>query len=78
MFSKLDANSGFWIKPLDDESSRLTFNTPFGRYRYLRLPFGISVAPEIFHKVMTDSFSDLPGVCIYLDDILVFGDSEVS
>ena len=37
--------------PLDDESSKLTtFNTPFGRYRFPRMPFGIHSAQEIFHK----------------------------
>lgn len=35
-FSTLDANSGFWMIPLDEDSSKLcTFNTPFGRYRFL-------------------------------------------
>ena len=39
VFSKLDARSGYWSITLDDESSTLmTFNTPFGRYRFLRLP----------------------------------------
>ena len=42
VFSKIDCTSGFWQLELDNESSKLcTFNTPFGRYRYLRLPFGI-------------------------------------
>lgn len=36
---------------LDEESSKLcTFNTPFGRYKFLRMPYGISSAPEIFTK----------------------------
>ena len=39
-FSKLDASSGYWTFMLSHESSLFTtFNTPFGRYRYLRLPF---------------------------------------
>lgn len=46
-FSTVDANSGFWTINLDEESSKLcTFITPFGRYRFLRLPFGVSSAPE--------------------------------
>ena len=41
-FSILDANNGFWQIPLDKQSSDLcTFNTPFGRYKFMRLPFGI-------------------------------------
>ena len=47
VFSVLDAKNGFWQVQLDKESSFLTtFNTPFGRYRWLRLPFGIKRAPE--------------------------------
>jgi hypothetical protein len=39
VFSKLDANHGYWQIPLDEESQLLTtFNTPFGRYCYLRMP----------------------------------------
>ena len=50
VFSTLDAMSGFWQIPLDKESSDLcTFSTPFGRYKFLRLPFGITWAPEVFH-----------------------------
>lgn len=48
IFSKLDANSGFWQIPLDDDPKLLTtFVTPFGHNCFNRLPFGISSAPEI-------------------------------
>lgn len=41
--SKLDASSGFWQLPLDENSKLLTtFITPFGRFRFNRLPFGIN------------------------------------
>ncbi|KAF0747865.1 Uncharacterized protein FWK35_00020961 [Aphis craccivora] len=51
VFSTFDANQGFHQIKLTDESSKMcTFSTPMGRYRYLRMPFGISSAPEIFHK----------------------------
>jgi hypothetical protein len=73
-FSILDANQGYWQIPLDDESSRLmTFNTPFGRYRFLRMPFGIHSAQEVFHKRINHLFEDLEGVETDIDDILVWG-----
>ena len=51
IFSKLDANSGFWQIPLDGKSKLLTtFVTPFGRFCFNRLPFGISSAPKIFQR----------------------------
>ena len=53
LFSKLDANSGFWQIPLAKESRRLTtFLTPSGRYCFKKLPFGISCATELFQRRM--------------------------
>ena len=73
-FYTLDAKSGFWQIPLDEESSVLTtFATPFGRYRYTRMPFGIHSAQEVFHKRLNDLFQDPHGVETDIDDILVWG-----
>ena len=73
-FSILDAKSGFWQK-LDDESSRLcTFNTPIGRYRFTRLPFGVKCAPEIFQRTMDQMVEDLDGVEVIMDDVIIAGD----
>ena len=59
---------------LDHESSRLTcFTTPYGRYRFLRLPFGISSAAEIYHKVIYRIFEDIDGTSTLMDDIIVWG-----
>ena len=53
IFSIMDATSGFCQLKVDDESSCLcTFNTPTGRYRFTRLPFGVKCAPEIFQRTM--------------------------
>ncbi|UYV63522.1 hypothetical protein LAZ67_2004456 [Cordylochernes scorpioides] len=53
-FSKLDANSGFHQIPLSPDCQHLTtFITPFGRYKYCRMPFGISLAPEYFQRIMS-------------------------
>jgi hypothetical protein len=73
-FSVLDASSGFWQVKLDEESSKLcTFNTPFGRYMFKRLPFGICSAQDIFQSVMSEIFEDIEGVQVLVDDILVWG-----
>jgi hypothetical protein len=74
IFSKLDCNSGFHQVPLDTESALLTtFTTPFGRYCYTRLPFGISSASEHFQKRMSRILEGLEGVICLIDDILVHG-----
>ena len=50
-FTKLDANSGYWQIELDPESAKLTtLITPFGRFCFNRLPFGITSAPEHFQR----------------------------
>jgi len=75
-FSHLDAKSGFWQIPLDEESSLLTtFNTPFGRYRFEVVPFGFVFAQEVFHRTVSDLFADIPGCETDIDDILVWGTS---
>ncbi|UYV68452.1 hypothetical protein LAZ67_5004365 [Cordylochernes scorpioides] len=72
-FSKLDANSGFHQIPLRPDCQHLTtFITPFGRYKYCRMPFGISLAPEYFQRVMSIILQGMDGVMCYLDDILIF------
>lgn len=77
-FSILDASKGFWQIPLSNRASRLTtFITPYGRFRFLRLPFGLKNAPEIFHRVFTDIFGGIQGTKIYIDDIIVYAKSKV-
>ena len=54
VFSTFDFRNGYWHVKLDEESSYMTtFNTPFGRYRWLRLPFGTSVSSEMLSDVCT-------------------------
>jgi len=76
-FSKLDANSGFYQCVLDNQSSHLiTFITPFGRYKYKRLPMGICSAPELFCRKMDSILTGLDGVLCLMDDICVFASSK--
>lgn len=74
VFSVLDLKNGFWQLQLDRKNSDLTtFMTPFGRYRWNRVPFGINSAPELFMKSMVRIFGDIPNVEIYFDDIFISG-----
>jgi hypothetical protein len=77
VFSTLDAASGFWQIQLDEESANLTcFNTPFGRYKFNRLPFGITSATEVFQRAMEEIFGDIEGCEVIVDDILVWGKDD--
>ena len=63
-FTKLDACHGYWSIVLDEESSLLmTFNSPFGRYHFLHLPFGLVCSQDIFQKKMDQFLKECPG-CI--------------
>ena len=76
VFSKLDANAGFHQIELEEESKLLTtFITPFGKFMFQRLPFGINCAPEFFSKTFSEILAGIPGVELHLDDILIFADT---
>lgn len=76
-FTVLDMKDGYWQIELDKESSDLmTFGTPFGRYKFTRLAFGICSAPEVFQKKNFEVFGDLLGVGLYFDDLIVTGSTE--
>ena len=63
--------------PLSEESQLLTtFNSVFGRYCFMRMPFGIKSAQEVFQKRMSQLLGDLPGVETDIDDILVWGTNQ--
>ena len=74
VFSKVDLKNGYWQVPLTESSSYLTtFNTPVGRYRYTRLPFGLNSANEVFQKRVSQAYENLTGVLVIFDDILIYG-----
>lgn len=74
VFSTFDLRHGYWHVRLDDESSYMTtFDTPFGRYRWLRLPFGTSVSSEMFQRRLYQAIGDLRGILNIADDVLLYG-----
>lgn len=76
IFSKMDLTSGYWHVDLDRVSSMLTtFQTCHGRYRFLRLPFGLSVSAEIFQRKLINALKDLEGIVCVADDIIIHGSS---
>ena len=77
VFGKLDVAQGFWQLQLDEQSSYLcTFNSPIGRYMYLRLPYGIASAPEVYYKTVHQIFEGIEGVSTIADDIIIYGKTQ--
>ena len=73
MFSILDAKSAFWHIKLDEQSSYYTtFNSVFGPYRYLRMPYDISSGSEVYQQAIESLMEGTPFKAI-ADDILVYG-----
>ena len=71
------SKSGYWTKTLDEQSELLTvFNTPFKKYCFVRLPFGLSASSEIFCKEMDQVLSGVPGTFPYADDVKVQGSTK--
>jgi len=77
--SKLDLRSGYWHCPLDNESSILTtFITPFGRFRWPIMPFGLNVSSEIFQRKLIEALEGLEGVFCVADDVLLEGHNDLN
>jgi hypothetical protein len=72
-FSILDITYAYWSIKLDEKSSLFTtFSTVFGRYRWLRLPFGISASSDLFQHKLEEIFDGLTGMPSIVDDILIY------
>ena len=73
-FSKLDAKNGYWSVELDKESQLLTtFNSPFGRFCFQRMPFGLMMSQDVFQQKMDQILEQCPGTIGIADDEAVFG-----
>ena len=73
VFTKLDALKGYHQCPLDNESQLLTtFITPFGRFKFLRAPYGISSISEHYNRRMDEAFAGLSGFRRIVDDVVIY------
>lgn len=76
-FTVIDCKKGFWQIKLTDKSADLcTFNTPYGLYRFLRLPFGLNIGSEVYQRYMVTYFQNMKNTLIYIDDIIVYADTK--
>ena len=72
-FSTLDLLAGHHHIPLDKASMPKTaFTSSFGKYEYIKVPFGLTQAPAYFQKLMTGILKDFNFAIAYLDDIIIF------
>ena len=72
-FTTLDLRAGYHHIPLDKPSILKTaFNSPFGKYEYIKVPFGLAQAPAYFQELMTSILKDFNFAIAYLDDIIIF------
>ena len=75
-FAKLDMSNAYWQIKIDEKSSKLlTFNTPFGRYKFLRLPFGIHSASEICQQQISQVIDGVEKAANLQDEIIVWGNT---
>ena len=75
-FKTLDLRSGYHHIAIDEDSIKKTaFCTPFGKYEYLKVPFGLAQAPSYFQKLMNKVLNGLNFAFAYLDDIIIFSET---
>ena len=72
-FTMLDLHTGYHHIPLDKLSIlKIAFNSPFGKYEYIKVPSGLAQAPPYFQELMTGIMKDFSFMIAYLDDIILF------
>ena len=72
-FTTFDLWPGYHHIPLDKPSiPKTAFNSPFRKYEYMKVPFGLAQVPAYFQELMTDILKDFNFTIAYLDDIIIF------
>ena len=78
VFSTIDLGSGYHHIALGKSSrAKTTFVTPFGKYEFLMVPFGLAQAPAYFQLLMNKVLKGLKFAMTYLDDIIIFSQDEL-
>ena len=76
-FSTVDAKCGYWNVRLDEQLSFLTtFNSPYGRYRFKQMPFGMKISQNIFQARIDQLAEGLAEAVAIADDIVIFGATQ--
>ena len=76
-FSTIDLRSGYYHIALGkDLRAKTAFVMPFGKYKFLQVPFGLAQAPAFFQHLMNKVLDNCPFAMMYLDDIIIFSDTE--
>ena len=77
LFTVLDALKGYHQYPLDEESQNLTtFITPFGRFKYLRAPYGISSISEHYNRRMDEALAGMQNFRKIVDNVIIFDSNQ--
>ena len=72
--SVCDCKKGYWHQQLDEALSFLTtFNTELGRFRYTVMPFGVTVAGDVFQHKLNHCFGRVWQVIVIADNIMIVG-----
>lgn len=65
VFSTIDLNSGYYQMRMAEDSKKYTsFQTPFGQFKFNRVPFGLANAPHEFMRTIENLFRD----CNFVQD----------
>ena len=79
VFSKIDLVQAYHhIRVHPDNECKTAITTPFGMFNYKFMPFGLRNSASTFQRMMDHIFSHLDCVFTYIDDILIFSESEES
>ena len=79
VYSSLDCTSGYHhIALSEDARKKSAFVTPFGKFEYVKTPFGLAQAPAYFQALVNEVLKGFDFCFAYLDDILIFSKDEIT